>query len=133
MTDRRGLVVIVTTAPIARQHVSDALEAEGWSVLTLHDCAELYELVELLASHRGRADALKLVVADATVPGASVFEVAAWARLKGLTVPFVLFAAREDEHLKDLARALGGVKVVTGTSLARARMVVRDTLAGVDG
>lgn len=130
--ERRGLVVVVTTAPVARRHVSDALEAEGWSVLTLHDCEELYELVELLGAHRGRAASLKLVVADTTVPGASVFEVAAWARLKGLAVPFVLFAAREDERMKDLARALGGVTVVTASSLARARLVVRETLAGLD-
>lgn len=125
----RGLVVIVTAVPAVRQKLAESLEGDAWVVLSLRDSGELFDFVELVAAQPGRVPPLKLVVVDETVPVRSAFEVAAWARLKGLDVPFVLFTEREDEKTKDLARAIGGVTVVSGANLTRARVVLRDALS----
>lgn len=120
-----GLVAVVSADPTARAALTRALEGEGFAVLALHDCAELLELVEQV---RRRPGTLRLVAADASVGCAGVLEVAAWARLAGLEVPFLLFAERADERTRDLARAVGGVRVVEGSSLVRARAAVRALL-----
>ncbi|MDP1823727.1 MAG: response regulator [Archangium sp.] len=107
-----GLVVVVTEEPLVRKVLTDTLEAEGWVVLALDDGAELLDFVEFVSAHPGRRIAPRLVVADAAVPGPSVFETADWARRHGVEVPFVLFTGAADQKTKDLARALGAVEVV---------------------
>lgn len=107
-----GLVVVVTEEPLVRKVLTDTLEVEGWVVLSLDDGAELFDFVELISAHPSRRIVPRLVVADAEVPGPSVFETAQWARQHGLDVPFVLFTGTADEKTRDLARALGAVEVV---------------------
>lgn len=106
-----GLVVVVTEEPRVRKVLTDTLEGEGWVVLALDDGAELLDFVEFVSDHPTRRIAPRLVVADAAVPGPSVFETAEWARRHGVDVPFVLFTGADDEKTKDLARALGAVEV----------------------
>lgn len=124
-----GLVVVVTEEPAVRKTLTDTLEGEGWVVVPLDDGAELSDFLEFVTEHPDRRVTPRLIVADASVPGPSVFESAAWARLKGLSVPFVFFTASEDENAKDLARALGSVEVVCGSSVDHAREVLHDALA----
>jgi DNA-binding response OmpR family regulator len=111
-----GLVVVVTEEARVRKTLTDSLEAEGWVVLSLDDGAELFDFIELVIANPGRRVMPRLIVADTAVPGPGVFEVAAWARSRGLSVPFVLFSAADDENAKELARAIGCVEV-SGTVL----------------
>ena len=112
-----------------RSVLSGALEDEGWVVLPLEDGAELFDFIEFITEHPSAKGVPRLIVADASVPGPSVFEAAAWARLRGLAVPFVLFTGEDDENAKDLARALGAVEVIGGASVDSAREALHDALA----
>lgn len=91
-----GVVVVVTEETAVLSTLTLALEAEGWVVLPLEDGAELYDYVEFIIEHPKREGGPRLIIADASVPGPSVLEVAAWAMLKGLSVPFLFFRKGED-------------------------------------
>jgi DNA-binding response OmpR family regulator len=122
------LVVVVSSAQSVRKKLGQTLEEDDYGVLSLRDGGELLDFVELVAARPSRSPPLRLIVVDETVPLRTALEIAAWARLKTLEVPFVLFAAREDEKAHDLARAIGAVTVVSGANFARARLVLRDAL-----
>ena len=124
-----GVVVVVSEEVEVRSVLTGALESEGWVVLALEDGAELFDFIEFITEHPKAKGVPRLIVADASVPGPSVFEAAAWARLKGLDVPFVVFTAADDENAKDRARALGAVEVVGGASVDSAREALHDALA----
>jgi CheY-like chemotaxis protein len=106
-----GVVVVVTEEEAVRRVLTSTLENEGWVVLALEDGGELFDFMEFMSEHPSVRGVPRLIVADVSVPGPSVFEVAAWARLKGLDVPFVLFTDDRDESSKNLARALGAVEL----------------------
>ncbi|MFT3713392.1 MAG: hypothetical protein QM817_37525 [Archangium sp.] len=109
-----GLVVVVTETQLLLDVLTHELEGAGWTVLALEDGAELFDFIELMSERPGRR-LPQLIIADATSPGPSVLEVCAWARLKGLRMPFIVLADRADEATKDLARALGGVEITDGS------------------
>jgi CheY-like chemotaxis protein len=124
----RGLVVVVSAVSVVRQRLAQSLEADAYGALALRDGSELFDFVERVAARPESLPPLRLIVIDDTVPVRSAFEIAAWARLKGLEAPFVLFTDRDDEKTHDLARAIGAVTVVSGANFARARVAVRDAL-----
>ena len=105
-----GVVVVVTEQEAVRRVLTSTLENEGWVVLALEDGAELFDFMEFMTEHASVRGVPRLIVADVSVPGPSVCEVAAWARLKGLDVPFVLFTEDHDASSKELAKALGAVE-----------------------
>jgi DNA-binding response OmpR family regulator len=121
-----GVVVVVTEEAEVRARLSELLESEGWVVLPLEDGCELFDFVEFISDNPGRRSAPRLIIADAQVPGPSVFETAAWARLNGLEVPFIVFSPADDEAARDVARAIGAIEI---TSEEDAPELVAETLA----
>lgn len=109
--EKPGVVVVVTEEEAARRVLTSALEGEGWVVLALEDGGELFDFMEFISEHPNVRGVPRLIVADASAPGPSVFEVVTWARLKGLEVPFVVFTEDQDENTRALARALGAVEL----------------------
>ena len=106
-----GVAVVVTEEEAVRRVLTTTLEQEGWAVLCLEDGGELFDFMEFISEHPNVRGVPRLIVADANVPGPSVFEVVAWSRLKGFDVPFVVFTEDQDVNARQLASALGAVEV----------------------
>lgn len=106
-----GVAVVVTEAEEVRRAITRTLESEGWVVLPLEDGAELFDFVEFISENPLRMGAPRLVVTELDLPGPSIFETIAWARVCGLELPFVLLAKDDDDDAKERARSLGAVEV----------------------
>ncbi|MFZ5440056.1 MAG: hypothetical protein ACOZQL_08610 [Myxococcota bacterium] len=106
-----AVAVVVIESTEVRQSVTITLEAEGWVVLPLEDAAELFDFIEFLRENPLRLGAPRLVVTEPGLPGPSLFEVIAWARVCGLTLPFIVLTPDDDDDAKERARSLGAVEL----------------------
>lgn len=82
-----GVAVVVTEAEEVRRAITLTLESEGWVVLPLEDGAELFDFVEFISENPLRMGAPRLVVTELDLPGPSIFETIAWARVCGPSCP----------------------------------------------
>ena len=97
---RRATVLVVEDDPILRRLLAYNLERDGYRVLTAADGAGA------LATARGEAGGLDLVLLDLMLPGVDGFGVLARLR-RDADVPVLILSARDDDHAKAAALALG--------------------------
>jgi len=108
VTDRRLRVVLVEDDDELRDLIREALEARGYTVISLEDGLELLDYVGMAVTFEDplRAPRPDLILSDVRMPGTSVFDVLSNIRRVNASCPVVLMSAFADaECLQQAAQS----------------------------
>lgn len=96
-----------------RSLLIEMLEQAGHRVIEIEDGFELEDYLELSNRSVSRRLQPDVIVTDVRMPGRSGLEVVRDARRAGLMCPVIVLSAYSDEALRDEARALGRMVVLS--------------------
>ncbi|MBK7858621.1 MAG: response regulator [Archangiaceae bacterium] len=104
----KPVVALAEDDELLRESLREALEHDGWAVLTLEDGFELADYLELAAPKRPPA----VVLTDVRMPGVDGLEVIERARQRGVTCPVVVMTSFPDASLAERAKRLGNTRLI---------------------
>lgn len=95
--EAQRLVVVAEDDDDLREILTIALANDDRQVLAMEDGSELFDYVEFIVGRGVAGELPDLIVTDNHMPGASGVEVANWSRAHGVTCPFLIFTAFDEE------------------------------------